>query len=292
MKGYSSLHPAALLIHFAAVLAFAMFINNPVILILSLTGAYSFRLISDRRHFFRNMLFDLGLFIILTAVNPLFTHKGKTVLFFLNGKPITLEAGIYGIFMAVMMLSVLSWCRTFTKVMTGDKLLYLFGKISPNLSLVLSMALRYIPMLRLQAVKVNDTQTAMGLYSKDAYIDKIKGRMRVFSILLTWSLENAVDTANSMRARGYGTGKRTQFSIFRISKEDLLVLLETAVLSGIVILGYSLGAAQFLYYPKLSTVSTAPADIMTYVSYGLLAMLPAIMETKEKLKWKYYRSKI
>lgn len=292
MRGYSSLHPVVVFIHFTAVMVFVMFINNPVILIASLIGACLWRFMNDRRQCIKNMSFDLFVFIILAAANPLFNHKGNTVLFFMNGKAITLEAAVYGIFTAIMMIAVLHWCRIFTKIMTSEKLLFLFGKISSNLSLVLSMALRYIPMLRRQAIKANNTQTAMGFYSKDDYIDKIKGRMRVFSILVTWSMENAIDTANSMRARGYGKGKRTQFSVFRMTKEDYLVLLGTIVFSAIVIIGYTTGEVQFNYYPKLSLVSASAAANMVYIAYGLLVMLPSGLEAKEKLKWTYYRSKI
>lgn len=292
MRGYSSLHPVTLLIHYTAVLSISMFINNPVILILSLIGAWLLILINDRWHFIRNLLYDIILFLIISAANPLFSHRGKTILFFLNGRPITLEASIYGILMAVMFLSVLNWCKSFTKIMSSEKLLYLFGKLSPNLSLVLSMALRYIPQFQHQATKINNTQTAMGLYSKDDYMDKVKGRMRVFSIVLTWSLENAIDTADSMRARGYGIGKRSQFSIFRMRMEDLLFLLVVVALYGIIILGSFLGLTEFNYYPKLSTVSSSPGAIMMYISYGLLVMLPSVKEMKEKLKWIYYKSRI
>ncbi len=77
------------------------------------------------------------------------------------------------------------------------------------------MAVRFIPLFRRQAERVSLSQKAMGLYAGDNYMDKARGAARVFSILLTWSLENAIDTAASMRARGYGIkrGPGTPFFI-------------------------------------------------------------------------------
>lgn len=292
MRGYASYHPVTLLIYFAAVLSIAMFINNPVILISSLIGAALYHLIIGPRQFLKNILYDIGLFVIIAAVNPFVSHRGKTILFFINEKPVTMEALVYGIFMAVMIVAVLNWCKIFSKVMSEDKLLYLFGRISSNLALVISMALRYIPLFQKQAAKVSNSQAAMGLYSKEEYMDKVKGRLMVFSIVLTWSLENAMDTASSMRARGYGIGKRTQYALFRMTVEDGLMILLSLLLFGIVMAEYGGGAADFAFYPKLGTITLSWNAMILYISYGLLVLLPACKEMKERLKWIYYKSRI
>ncbi len=292
MRSFSMYHPAAVLIYFVCVLVITMFINIPLILILSLSGAWVYHLLQDKGNFIRSIRFDIIIFLVIAVANPIFTHRGKTILLFMNGKPITLEALFYGVCMAVMMIGVIHWCRILTEIMTSDKLLYLCGKLAPNLSVVLSMSLRYIPLFRIQSAKVNYSQTAMGLYSEDSYMNKAKGSMRVFSIVLTWSLENAIDTANSMRARGYGLGKRSQFSNYRITMSDILLIVGSVLLTSITLYGCTVGFVDFEFYPKLSKFSASVYAILIYLSCGLLVFLPVLIELKEKLKWKFYRSRI
>ncbi len=292
MRSFRDFHPVALLIYFIVVLVITMFLNIPFILILSLFGAYLFHMLWDLRKFMQSLLWDIFLFVIISAANPIFIHRGSTILFFMNGKPITLEAMIYGVCMAVMMLGVIEWGKIFAMIMTSDKLLYLCGKLIPNLSIVLSMVLRYIPLFRIQSGKVSSSQTAMGLYSEDSYRTKVKGSMRVFSIVLTWSMENAVDTANSMRARGYGLRKRSQFSIFRWKMDDMILILMSIVFTGIIMISCTTGIVRFTFYPTLSLVSLSQKACLTYLSCGLLVLLPVFIELKEKLKWKLYRSRI
>lgn len=292
MRGFATYHPVSLLVYFVLILIVTMFLNIPVILILSLFGAWSYNLVQDKATLLHGLFYDSIFFIIIAISNPIFIHRGRTILFFLNGKAITLEAATYGAFMAVMMLAVFHWCRVFAKIMTSDKLLYLCGKLTPNLSIVMSMALRYIPLFRIRSVKVNDSQTAMGLYTGEGYIEKTKGSLRIFSIVLTWSLENAINTANSMRARGYGIGKRSQFSIYRFKPADLLLVITCIILTGITLYSCSTGRVEFKYYPRLGGNVLSMDTIAIYIACGLLTLLPVFIELKEKLKWKYYKSRI
>lgn len=82
-----------------------------------------------------NIGFYVPLFLMVAVTNPLFSHNGVTPLFFLNGNPVTLEAFIYGIAIAVMVIAIIMWCKCCSEVMTSDKLLYLFGRVIPKLSL-------------------------------------------------------------------------------------------------------------------------------------------------------------
>jgi energy-coupling factor transport system permease protein len=292
MRRFASYHPVALLIYFVMVLTITMFINHPVILILSFLGAWIYNAVEYKSSIRSSVLFDFMLFIIIAVANPIFIHRGRTILFFLNGKPITLEAAAYGACMAVMMLGVIHWCKAFTRVMTSDKLMYLSGRLAPNLSIVFSMALRYIPLFKIQSDKVGNSQMAMGLYTGDGYMTKAKASMRIFSVVLTWSLENAVDTANSMRARGFGLGKRSRFSIFRMTIADIGLILSSTILAGIVFAGASFGKLSYEFYPSLDVVSKSDYSIFIDMACGLLILLPVLIELKERLKWRLYRSRI
>lgn len=59
---------------------------------------------------------------------------------------VTLENIIYGLFMTIMLMAVSLWFVTAGCMTDSEKILYITGKISPKISLVISMVLRFIPM--------------------------------------------------------------------------------------------------------------------------------------------------
>ena len=292
MKSFSSLHPVTLFVYFVTVLFIAMFQTNPILLLLSFIGSVCFFTVHTKKQRWKELGGNLLLFILIALINPIFIHNGKTILFFLGDNPVTWEAVFYGIIMAVMLMAVLYWCRSLTKMMTSDKVMYLFGRTIPKLSVIFSMALRFIPLFKIQITKINKAQTAMGLYANNTYIDNAKGSLRVFSIMVTWSLENAIDTADSMRARGYGLKGRTQYSIYRFTVQDGVVLTLSLFLFCVTLLGIGFHAVDFDFYPELTKLTLTIPAFVTYVAYGLLSLLPFIIEVKEHLKWIFYKSKI
>lgn len=293
MKAFGNYHPFVLLIYFLSVLLIAMFVSNPVLQILALLGGILFcAMLQKRSEIVGNIGFYVPLFLMVAITNPIFSHNGVTPLFFLNGNPVTLEAFIYGIAIAVMVIGVMMWCKCYSEIMTSDKFLYLFGKAIPKLSLVLSMALRFIPMFKRQMHKVSRAQKAMGLYSSKSFTDKIKSYTRVFMAMISWSLENAMETSASMKARGYGIKGRTNFSLFRFYASDAVLLAVCVFLLGITVTGTAMGETVFYYYPRISELNLSPYAITVYAAFGLLSFLPFIIEVKEAFTWKYYISKI
>ena len=146
MNGFGSYHPAILFLYYVLALAFSMVSLHPVLVAAALTGSFFFYAMQKG---VVKMLMDLWffacLFLIMAVVNPIFVHNGETILFFMNGNPVTMEAVIYGGMAALAIVGVLMWCRCYTSILTTDKFLYLFGKLIPKLGLILSMAFRFIP---------------------------------------------------------------------------------------------------------------------------------------------------
>jgi energy-coupling factor transport system permease protein len=234
----------------------------------------------------------LLIFLIGALINPLVSSAGATRLFFINDSPVTLEAIAYGIAASAAVVGVIYWFRSYTRIMTSDKLLYTFGKLSPRLSLVLSMALRYVALLSEERRKIKQTQISLGLYSDGNIIDRARGEIRVFSVLVTFALENGIITADSMAARGYGSGKRTHFAIFKFGAWDISALLLTLTLFALTLGCLLCGALDFEFYPTLSPINTGLWSVIGYISYGMLVTLPIFAEMEERARWKYLRSRI
>ncbi|MBQ8496364.1 MAG: energy-coupling factor transporter transmembrane protein EcfT [Clostridia bacterium] len=292
MKSISAYNPIVICIYYLSAAGILMFSQNPILLLFGAIGAIAHFLLRNGQKNARSHLYFFLIFIVLGLVNPLVSHNGKTVLFVINDAPITLEATVYGFVSAGILVTVFYLFRTFTDIMTRDKLLYVFGRFSPKVALVLSMGLRYVPLFRERAKKITETQKALGLYKDDNIFDKLRCDLRVFSILITWALENGITTADSMEARAYGTGKRTYYSRFRFGTSDILLLCVIILCTGMTALGLAWGALDFAFYPMLTFTESTPLGIASYLSYGILMMIPIFAETGEKLKWQYLRSKI
>ena len=284
-------HPASVFFYFAGVMAVAMLTLNPVMLLISITGGALLLIVRGQARL-SAVAFSLGLFAVMTLINPLFNHNGVTVLFVLGDSPVTLEALYYGAASASMIIAVLLWCRALSDVLGEDKLLYLFARISPRMALIVSMALRGVGLFSAQARRVRQAQKGLGLYKEDNIVDTIRSDIRVFSILVTWALENGVITADSMSARGYGTGRRTVFSRYRFTYCDAAWLTAGLLLTGLSLWGVLSGALDVTYYPAVCWTKMTPQGMVALAGYGILALYPALWEGGERLKWRFLRSKI
>lgn len=292
MKSIENHNPILTFSYFLAVTLPAMFSMNPVMLMLSLAGALALFFVKNGIKNARSHLLFFALFLVIVFANPLFQHNGVTVLFVLNGNPITWEAIFYGIMAGLMTVSVLYWFRLLSQMMTSDKYLYIFGRFSAKLALLLSMALRYVPLFGKRMKAIRMSQKAIGLYRDGTLIDKIRGEVRIFSIMVTWALENGIHTADSMEARGYGIGKRTSFAIFRFHLSDGILLSMILVLFGMTLAGLATGAVDFVFYPAIIPHEASVFAVVIYTAYGILALLPTILEMEERIKWHCLRSKI
>ena len=177
--------------------------------------------------------------------------------------------------------------------MTSDKFIYLFGKIIPAMSLIISMTLRFIPKFASQLKVVTNAQKCMGCnVSSGKLIKRAKNGLNILSIMTTWSLENAIETADSMKSRGYGNPGRTAFSIFTFDKRDKKALICILVLGVYTFVGNLMGGMYFKFFPSLKTADISIFNISIFVAYLLLCVYPIIIEIREVRKWKSLRSKI
>lgn len=281
MRAFSEHNPIAIFVHFMLTIIIAMFIQNPIILLLALFGSILYYAVTFRKISAKTLIFWILLFLLISLINPIFSHKGETVLLFINGKAITLEALFYGINNGIMILAVMIWFLVFSEIMTSDKVMYIFGKFSPRLALLISMSLRYIPLYRQRASIINNAQKTMGLYKESNIVDNVKGGMRVTSSLITWSLETSVDTADSFAARGGELKHRSSFSLFKFRKNDVVLIITSIVLFSAVISAQSMGVLSVDYYASgnfFSKLSFEIIAIMAYSAYFILSVIPFITE--------------
>lgn len=295
MNEFKTYHPIVNLIYFVAVIGFSMFFLNPICLIISLICSITYSVILGGRKAIKfNIIYMLPLLIFSALLNPTFNHQGVTVLaYFPSGNPLTMESMLYGVATACMLVSTISWFSCFNKIMTSDKLMYLFGKPLPALSLIFSMVLRFVPKFKAQLKNVANAQACVGKdLSTGRLIARAKNGINILSSMITWSLENAIDTADSMKSRGYGLPNRTAFSNYRFSKRDLKALSVIIILTVGILIGNSFGLITFNYYPSLEYTDAGYGSVFVFALYFALCIIPIVIESWEAYKWKSLKSKI
>ena len=291
---FSSYHPLINFLFFAEVLGFSMFLLHPLCLGISLLCAVGYDIYLNGRRALGFCLKGILPMMVFTAIlNPLFSHEGRTILTWLpSGNPLTVESILYGLAAAGMLASVVLWFACFNTVITSDKFVYLFGRIIPALSLVLSMALRFVPRFLAQLKVVTRAQKGLGKDpSRGSLVHRIRCAGSILSVMLTWALENGIDTADSMKSRGYGLPGRTAFSIYRFDKRDRQALALLLLLGGAVLAGAALDGLTWRYFPSVKW-STTPLSFCVLAAYTALCALPLILNWKEDRKWNALRSKI
>lgn len=291
---FKTYHPIVNFAFFVAVIVFTMFLMNPFFLVVSFLASFLYSiLLKGSKALKFNVLFVLTSLLIIAVLNPVFVHQGRTMLFYLNDNPITLESIEYGFAAGVMLVSVLMWFTSYNEVMTSDKFIYLFGRIIPALSLILSMTLRLIPRLKDQIQQISNAQKCIGMdTSTGSILQRAMHGIRIISILMTWALENVVETADSMKARGYGLHGRTAFSPFQFDQRDASCLAVIAATVTLCIVGQVWGVTYFQYYPYVKWTYVQPFTSIMETAYLLLCFLPPILEIREEIKWHSLKSTI
>ena len=289
---FSGFHPLVNFIFFVAALGLTMFIQQPVYLLISMISGCAYLLyLQGKKGFLRQVGYLVPILIMMALMNPMFNHEGVTILWYLpNDNPVTLEAVCFGLASAVMMGASIVWFNCCNTVFTSDKIIYLFGRLIPALSLMISMTLRFVPRFKNFLQSVLRTQQAM--HKPENTKEKLQQALAAFSATVSWAMEQSIVSADSMKSRGYGGLGRTAFSIYVFEKRDGITIAFLALLSAGAALPHVSGLMRWTYYPSLSGALLGPVQILAYLCYGGMCNLPLMINLMEDRKWNALRSKI
>ena len=284
---FSRRHPTVNLIFFVAAAVFAMLFNHPVFLGISFLAALCYAVKLKGKSAFRTFFFALlPLLVFVTLLNFLVNHYGVTVLYtFRSGNNLTLETIAYGAVTGALVVAMILWFMCYNEVVTEDKFMHVFGKRMPNAALLILMVLRFVPMYSKQLSETYAARKNAGLASDERKIDIIKNGVSSVSGVITWALEHSIETADSMKARGYGLKGRTNYSRFTFAPADFALLFVMLTLSAVIIAGKISGAADALYNPVIKIDGVSPMLVLSSIAYLIFCFLPLIYDWKEEMKW-------
>ncbi|MBD8070297.1 energy-coupling factor transporter transmembrane component T [Bacillus sp. PS06] len=283
-------HPFTNLCYFIGLIALASIISHPLylafyfflLLVLFLIFQQDRKLKAWVPYFFLMFLFIL-------IMNPLMNKRGTHILFYLGDQSIMLEGVIYGIRMGLSLMCILFIFFLLNVVLNDLKLFYLFGRIAPKSALLSILTMRFVPLLRRRLAEIMMVQSRRGVRTDKGKIkNKLKHGIILLQVLLTWSLEDAIQTADSMKARGYENKEKTYFHRFQMTKQDYLALLVLLTLFILTMIGMITNSvAQLQIYPSLEPFDINRITNFYMVPFILYIWFPIVIEIKEWIKWKY-----
>lgn len=291
-SAFRSVHPFTAFCYYAGLIVLAMLQYHPIItlglFLLSIGLAYTLGLRTELKRLF---IFYPIIFTFMIGFNMLFNHRGARILFYWLDQPVTFEAILYGGQNALLLGTVWAAFISYQQVVTPQRFLYLFASIAPRISLMITMSLRFVPQLLRRLHELSDVQRTRGIDPRQGSIRKrSRDAMRQMQILITWSMEDAVQTADSMLARGYGTGERGRFEPYRYSIRDIWLLVALTALASLSIVCWLLGWGRMDIYPQLTGYAVELDDWTAASAVWLYAGIPALLEGRELWRWRSYPS--
>ena len=284
--GFERCHPAVNFIYFAVVIAGMILFRHPVFLLISFGCAFVY---SIKRNGTKALIFNVALLPLAAAFAlyySSYTHFGVTVLGKnLVGNNMTLESLVYGGVLGITTAAVCIWFSCVHSVFTTDKVVYLFGKVSPRLSLFLAILLRMVPRIKREAKRINTAQRGIGRGANQGNIlRRLRNCIRIFSMLINWTIETLTTASESMRSRGSSLRGRKPFSVYRFDNRDRAYVIALFSCLTVTLMATMLKQTDFIYDPRLMMPTVNSLSYVFYIGYAVLCLMPLMLEL-----WTEYR---
>lgn len=288
-NGFRGYHPYVSFCYYICVGVLLMIYNHPLFLITGLILLVFVNISHDKGKSLKKWSIPLIMMgMIFTLLNPLLVSRGTHILFYLGNRQITLEATVFGLTMALTLVAIIILFISFNIMLNGNKFLFVFARVLPRSSFLIMLSIRFVPLLKSRFEEVSSVQRMRGMTVMQGSIrERARNGMNMIQTLLTWSLEEAIQTADSMASRGYGYGNRntSSYENYEMSTRDWVWLCLLIILFIVSIFGSLLGYGQIVIYPQLGTFHFYLIDWLLFGSMIVMTSFPLVAEGIEYAQW-------
>ena len=272
---FAFMHPIVPFFYFIGLLVFLNICEHPLYRLTIMAAVFVLAAVyAGGKKLFQFLLFFIPFGLLFALINPLLVRRGATILFYLFGSPVTLEAALYGLNQSAMLITVVAVFISFNAIVGPSAFLYILAPIIPRTALLLHMAFYNMARFRQRAVFFMEAQKTRGISAKGGIKTAIKNSLLLLKAFTVRNLEEGMETALVLKARDYGVGKRTHYRAYTLVSRDIFCLILLIILFFIVLTGYFLGAARYSFYPSLSPVALTAVDIPVYAALIIFIVWP------------------
>lgn len=295
---FSLLHPAVMLLFFAGVILLTLLSYHPAILGLSAGLAIlNICLYMGIARLWQLLQWVIPMALVVILFNMLFNHRGATELLSIGQWTFTLESLFFGASIALMLTAIMFWFRLYSQFMTSDRFLYLFAPIVPTIALSVAMVQRWIPLTKQRFVQIRNAQKMLNPKARG-----VRPLTQALSSLMSWSMEDAIQTADSMQARGYSgrygdryEGKyengddtksavrRSSFRSYHLTMRDICMLIAFGMLIVMGTASLFITTREFGFFPVV--YGTEQLSGIALFAAAVLMSFPLVLEGGQQLRW-------
>jgi len=253
------LHPVAMVSYVFVILLLSLMFNHPAYL-LGLFIAVGLVILSsgNYREWKGYLKMTMRLIVMIMVLNVIIINHGATALYSGPTLPvighfkITLEALAFGMGMGIRLLVMTSAFCLYTYAIHPDKALKLFSKWGNKSVLMITLSTRLFPLMLADYKRITEVQKCRGVkLTNIKWKDRVRNTLPIVSVLLLSSLERSFQLAESMQARGYGSGKRSAYSHNYLRPRDVILIITSllALIAGVWALFNNW--THYDYYPRI-----------------------------------------
>lgn len=219
-------HPVVPAVYLLATLGLTMLSLHPVLVGCSLVGGLLYCCLAEGVvSTLQSLRWQFPLILLIALFNPLFSASGSTELFRIGLRAVYAESLFYGCCMGALFVASVTWFRAGASMLSLDKVMALFGNLAPTICLMVSMCMRLIPKFVRRGRLILATQDAAGVGQGGSRRNRVESRLRASSALMGWGMEDSLETADAMRARGWGAApRRSSYTRYRFTLRDFIAL--------------------------------------------------------------------
>ena len=151
----TSIHPAVYLLYYFIMVLFAFIFSDPYFVVTFLVLILILIALQGVSSELKNIMkLFIPLSILIMILNPLLNRTGAHKIYLWQNFFITYEAIAYGILMSLALLIVILVFSSYNRSVSYQEMLYIFSKKLPIISMIIVMALRFIPLINSRAIEV------------------------------------------------------------------------------------------------------------------------------------------
>ncbi|HKC18743.1 MAG TPA: energy-coupling factor transporter transmembrane component T [Candidatus Dormibacteraeota bacterium] len=248
-----------------ACLLLALLTTNPnyKLMVLAATFTTLAATVGIRR--LRRLVFGVAFVSCFDALlNFVSAHLGSTVLFALPegvpalGGPYTLEALAFGVNGGLTIAAAIFAAAPFSLVLQAHDVLDALPRALSRTGAAIAASMSLVPSISRSFADVAEAQRLRGWKPRGprSWADV------VVPVVLT-SAEGSIQLAESMEARGFGSGRRSTFEARRLGGSDWLLVGASAAAVVLFVLAHAAGAVSDWYpYPTLTLPGAEPLGLL------------------------------
>ena len=284
---FDQYHPLINLLYFIFIFYMGIHFEHPIYVAVTFLSSFVYNIGLRGK---KGLYINIGIMILLSIYYIYFVsfhHFGITpIAQTIVDNSFTLESIVYGGIKYLILCASCMWFSCFLYVFSSDKVMYIFGKVIPKLSLFITIFLRMFTKLKATSKKVLQAQEGIGKGIKHGNIyTRLIHFKRMVSIVLVWFFDDCIQSSKSMCSRGYTLKNRTQFSIYRFDNRDRIFVVYVTSLITVQCIALLLDQVSISYNPIIIWNKITIVSYLFYFGYLLFTLLPLLLQWKNNIKF-------